>query len=90
MKYQVKKIKYFRVVSFAMLIVVILFQVIFPENTMALRPAVNVIRKAISQNIRQAIKPSFNITSRYSKAMLSMRNNLKDYLPAFLLFIFFK
>ena len=72
MKYQVKKIKYFRVVSFAMLIVVILFQVIFPENTMALRPAVNVIRKAISQNIRQAIKPSFNITSRYSKAMLSI------------------
>jgi RNA polymerase sigma-70 factor, ECF subfamily len=43
--------------------------------------------KEIADEMGIAVK---TVEMHLSKAMLSMRNNLKDYLPAFLLFIFFK
>ncbi|MBF0203223.1 MAG: caspase family protein [Desulfamplus sp.] len=38
------------------------------ENAIAFRPS-SIITKAVRQNIRQAIKPTFKVTSRYSKPM---------------------
>lgn len=43
--------------------------------------------KEIADEMGIAVK---TVEMHLSKAMLSMRNNLKDYLPAFLLFIFLK
>jgi RNA polymerase sigma-70 factor (ECF subfamily) len=43
--------------------------------------------KEIAGEMRLAVK---TVEMHLSKAMLSMRNNLKDYLPAFLLFMFLK
>lgn len=43
--------------------------------------------KEIAEEMGIAVK---TVEMHLSKAMLSMRNNLKDYLPAFFLFMLFK
>ena len=43
--------------------------------------------KEIAEEMGLAVK---TVEMHLSKAMLSMRNNLKDYLPAFLVFMFLK
>lgn len=70
MKKKAKKIGYFSV--FVKVLLIVFFIGLFSGSTVAFRPTIKVIRKAVRQNIQQAVKPSFNITSRYSKAMIGI------------------